>query len=63
MMKVDLIFKKLLDTIKHPPLALDHSKAHPFLLGTLTSIEDLVSDLVGEVDENAYHAKYVQLLD
>ena len=41
MMKVDLIFKKLLDTIKHPLLALDHSKAHPFLLGTLTSIEEM----------------------
>ena len=41
MMKVDLNFKKLLDSIKHPLLALDHLKAHPFLVGTLTSIEDL----------------------
>ena len=39
--KVDLNFKKLFDTIKLPELALDHSKAHLFLVGTLTSIEDL----------------------
>ena len=41
MLKVDLKVKKLLDTIKHPELALDHLKAHLFLVGTLTSIEDL----------------------
>ena len=41
MLKVDLSFKKLLDTIKHPELALDHLKAHLFLVGTLTSIENL----------------------
>ena len=41
MLKVDLNFQKLLDTIKHPELALDHSKAHLFLAGTLMSIEDL----------------------
>ena len=41
MLKVDLNFKKLLDTIKHPELAMDHLKAHLFLVGTLTSIEDL----------------------
>ena len=41
MLKVDLNFKKLLDIIKHPELALDHLKAHLFLVGTLTSIEDL----------------------
>ena len=36
-----LDFKKLLDTIKHPELALDHLKAHLFLAGILTSIEDI----------------------
>ena len=41
MLKVDLNFKKLLDTIKHPELALGHLKAYLFLVGTLTSIEDL----------------------
>ena len=41
MLKVDLSFEKLLDTIKHPGLALDHSKAHLFLVRTLTSMEDL----------------------
>ena len=41
MLKVDVNFKKLLDTIKHPELALDYLKAHLFLIGTLTSIEDL----------------------
>ena len=41
MLKVDLNFKKLLDTIKHPGLALDHLKAHLFFAGTLRSIEDL----------------------
>ena len=41
MLKVDLNFKKLMDTIKHPELALDHLKAHLFFVGTLTSIEDL----------------------
>ena len=42
MMKVDLNFKKLLDTIKHPELTLDHLKFHLFLVGTLTSIDDLL---------------------
>ena len=41
MLKVDLNFKKSLDTIRHPELALDHSKTHLFLVGTLMSIEDL----------------------
>ena len=41
MLKADLNFKKLSDHIKHPELALDHSKPHLFLAGTLTSIEDL----------------------
>ena len=41
MLKVDLNFKKLWDTMKHPELALDHSKAHLFLVGTLTSIDDV----------------------
>ena len=41
MLKVGLNFKMLLDTIKHPELALDHLKAHLFLVGTLTSKEDL----------------------
>ena len=41
MLKVELNFKKLLDTIKRPELALVHLKAHQFLVGTLTSIEDL----------------------
>ena len=41
MLKVDVNFKKLLDTIKHPELALDHLKTHLFLVGTLMSIEDL----------------------
>ena len=41
MLKIDLNFQKLLGTIKHPELALDHSKAHLFLIGTLMSIEDL----------------------
>ena len=41
MLKVDLSFKKLLDTIKHAELVLDHLKAHLFLVGTPTSIEDL----------------------
>ena len=41
MLKVDLNFKTLLDTIKHPELALDLLKAHLFLAGTLMSIEDL----------------------
>ena len=41
MLKVDLNFKNLLDTIKHPELTLDHLKADLFLVGTLTSIEDL----------------------
>ena len=41
MLKVDLNFKKLLDTIKHPELALDHLKADLLLVGTLTTIADL----------------------
>ena len=41
MLKVDLNFKKLLNTIKHPELALNHSKARLFLVGTLASLEDL----------------------
>ena len=41
MLKVDLNFKKLLDTIKHPELALGHLKAYLFLVGTLTTIADL----------------------
>ena len=41
MLKVDLNFKKLLDTIKTPQLVLDHLKAHLFHVGTLTSIEGL----------------------
>ena len=41
MVKVDLNFKKLLDAIKHPELAFDHSEAHLFLVGTLMSVEDL----------------------
>ena len=41
MLKVDLNFKKLLDTIKHPELALDHLNTHLFIEGTLTIIEDL----------------------
>ena len=41
MLKVDLNFKKLFDTIKHPELALDHSKVNLFLVETLTSIKDL----------------------
>ena len=41
MLKLDLNFEKLLDTIKHPGLALDHSKAHLFLVRTLTRMEDL----------------------
>ena len=41
MLKVDLSFKTLLDTIKHSELAMDNLKAHLFLVGTLTSIEDL----------------------
>ena len=60
MLKVDLNFKKLLDTIKHPELALDHSKAYLFLVGTLTGIEDLFLTC-SKVDENSYQAKCVQL--
>ena len=60
MLKVDLNFQKLLDTIKHPELALDHSKAHLFLVGTLTSIEDLFLTC-SKVNENSYQAKCVQL--
>ena len=60
MLKVDLNFKILLDTIKHPELALDHLKAHLFLVGT-HEYGRLASDLVGEVGENAYHAESVQL--
>ena len=41
MLKAGLNFKKLLDTIKHPDLALDHLKAHLFLVETLTSIKNL----------------------
>ena len=41
MLKAGLNFKKLLDTIKHPDLALDHLKAHLFPVETLTSIENL----------------------
>ena len=41
MVKEEINFKKLLDTIKHPELAFDHLKAHLFLVGALTSIEDL----------------------
>ena len=54
MLKVDLNFKKLSDHIKHPELALDHSKPHLFLAGTLTSI-----DLVCEVDETTCQAKSI----
>ena len=39
-MKVDLNFKKLLDTIKQLEQALDHSKAFLFFVGSLTSNED-----------------------
>ena len=41
MVKVEINFKKLLDTIKHPELAFDHLKAHLFFVGTLTGIENL----------------------
>ena len=63
MLKVDLNFKKLLDTIEHPVLALDHSKAHIFLVGTLTSIEDLflswlVKFLKVDIKLNRYRSIY-----
>ena len=61
MPKVDLNFKKLLDTIKHPELALDHLKTHLFLVRTLTSIEDLFLTWLVKLMKFAYHAKSVQL--
>ena len=53
MFKVDLNFKTLQDTIKHQEPALDYSKAHLFLVRTQV-YRRLISELVHEVDENAY---------
>ena len=49
MLKVALNFRKLLDTIKHSDLALYHSKANLFLVGTLRSIEDLFLTCSGKL--------------
>ena len=63
MLKVALNFKKLLDTIKNPDLALYHSKPNLFLVGTLTSIEDLFLTCSGKLMKmhlilNLYSAIY-----